>query len=170
MDHDPRKKSSDDDGDDDDDDDDVLPIDHFPAILPVVTKQASVQDYKNKNASRQKCISMGKKQTSTKSCSRQTASYRNDSINITGEHIKQDPRYRQKPIYLAIFTNNILSYLLYPPRNSRNELLYTIPYDLHPTHLWYEYARKNTHKKQRGFRKKKKEKTKKEQNEETSKK
>ena len=36
-------------------------------------------------------------------------------LAITGDHIKQDLRYTQKPIYVAIFTSNIWSCLLWSP-------------------------------------------------------
>ena len=37
------------------------------------------------------------------------------STSITGDHIKWDLWYTQKPIYLPVFTNNIWTYLLWPP-------------------------------------------------------
>ena len=38
----------------------------------------------------------------------------------TGDYSKQDPRYTQKTINLPLFTDNIWSYLLCPPVNTRN--------------------------------------------------
>ena len=37
------------------------------------------------------------------------------TTDVTGDHIQQDRRYTQKPIYLAFFTSNTWSYLLCSP-------------------------------------------------------
>ena len=43
---------------------------------------------------------------------------------ITGEHSKQDPRYRQKPTFFPIFANPYGSYLLCSPVNTYRIVVY----------------------------------------------